>query len=304
MASRLVPFAAVFTPATLSVDVVPKTQNFTTKVPQLDFRNTDFASINMGSVSIGGPDLELSRSSLASAIQGSILPMTPRYPNSTYSLDFHAPALKCGNASAIYNEAFDAKIMTANMETEGAAGINYVSWAGSGNGSIPSLAVNSVPISNEELLDTSSTDSAKVSIAVDSRLYVCALYNASYSVTFRFSAGQQALDVRVNRYLNGVAALNSSNPAWSNKNLMWNALFNETIVYQSIMQAFGRIVIGQVNTNEEDTQNTASAIVQATNLARFVTLADNILPPFNDFSDAAEELFQNITMSLFSIPKY
>lgn len=219
-------------------------------------------------------------------------------------MDFHAPAIKCGNASAIYTEAFNAKIMTANTETEGAAGISYVSWPGSGNGSIPPLTVNFSPTSNDELLDIYSTDSAKVSIAVDSRLYVCSLHNASYSVTFHFSAGQQALDVRVNKYLNGVAALNGSNPAWSDKSLVWNALFNETIAYQSIMQAFGRIVIGQVNTNSEGTQNSASATVQATNLGRFVNLEDNIVPPFDAFSDAAEELFQNITMSLFSIPKY
>jgi hypothetical protein len=63
-------------------------------------------------------------------------------------------------------------------------------------------------------------------------------------------------------------------------------------------------VIGQVDTNSEGTQNSASATVQATNLGRFVNLEDNIVPPFDAFSDTAEELFQNITMSLFSIPKY
>ncbi|KAK4541999.1 hypothetical protein LTR36_007199 [Oleoguttula mirabilis] len=104
----LVMIPSVFTPATLSVQSAPPTPfpSHMVSVPQFDFVNFNFVDmyynmeINNGhNYYYDGPSQLVQRVSGASATLGEILPITPPALNSSWTLEFWGPSLRCGHVA-------------------------------------------------------------------------------------------------------------------------------------------------------------------------------------------------------------
>jgi hypothetical protein len=124
------------------------------QVPQFDFANLNFAAgliayplahTNHTFWQWEAPSLPLQQLASTVANVGSILPITPPAPNSTWNLDFWGPTLQCDNLAAAEQDAIWTSIWNA---------IPYPAW---NNGSIVYLSWTPWP--NTSLISDSPSDS-------------------------------------------------------------------------------------------------------------------------------------------------
>lgn len=155
----------------------------------------------------------------------------------------------------------------------------------------------------------------------------CSLWNSSYTVDFAFTNGEQRLSVQDVQHLNPVTSMGSlgtftpiceTSPDQCNGEpaLVMN-VNQDAINYQSVMDVFGKLLVGAIwiyaSDSSDDVVNTVSTNVMSTNLV----YTNELFTSFNSNSigqggaplpaqtltpllNATEELFQNITLSLFS----
>jgi hypothetical protein len=301
-------------------------------VPQFDYRNyTNFASpLPVDDSAFDGAGNDLIRIALGCATTGSILTITPPRPNSTYSLDFYAPALSCEIAPA--NDSVTIQEQFYNWTgSSGGSGLNYFSWVptptdgsdegwanGCGNGS----AANPPPFNttaNFVTIDQCSYGwydgyagehgwSAKLNVFVprdqiinSSILLNCSLNNASYTVGFDFRDIKQILEVSNKSSVNGVPFFDDLDDTFAlgNASAGRGLLASEVAAYISVMDAFGRLMAGAVETYHYGTVTPYSTLVLSTSLSSLLTTADNAT-----VAQAIEQLFENITLSLLSSSLY
>lgn len=281
-------------------------------VPQLDLRNKLDAfgvfQVDGSLTTFTNPTPDLVRLSLASASSSSILSITPPQPNSSYSLDFSAPALSCLPASDSAAESFKTQLLNYTDAVDGGAlAINYFSWTPESDNQ---YIDNPIPFNTTQFQPYDSSFVANrapmlfVWAGPDNATYLhtgaligCTLKNASYVVDFRFEGTQQTLGIKRGEDLFEVipGAINHTDPA----NII-DAEYNSTIPYQSIMSAFGTIMTGDVEIGFDDPAaaaepTTLSTLVQSTGLGALLYSSDNAT-----LAHAIEEMFQNITFSLMS----
>ncbi|MCJ1230870.1 hypothetical protein MMC12_007544 [Toensbergia leucococca] len=147
----------------------------------------------------------------------------------------------------------------------------------------------------------------------------CSLYNASYAVDFNFENGRQQLDVIDVKNVNGVQAITKYWEPYGSYNGAVAFATQASINYQAIMDAFGKLLVGTVSVTSLEQQSeyvyTNSTSVLSTNLVSTEELAplyshlnqisgavnvSSSLPGAQSLLDAVEQLFQNITLSLFT----
>lgn len=102
---RLIPIASIITPATLSVTLLENLASVRLQhTPQIDFDSLNFvagmpAIIGYNGASLyytyNGPSQIVQHTAIGAAAQNQILPIEAPHPNSTWSMDFHGPALRC-----------------------------------------------------------------------------------------------------------------------------------------------------------------------------------------------------------------
>lgn len=142
IAQRLIPLAAIVTPATLSIqgsEVLPAPSSLQT-VPSLAFESLQFVD-DMPSMPDGNensqrfaytlPSQEVIEVVKAVAATGAILPITPPSSNSSWAIDFEGPALKCSNISEPLRSEIQSNIVTAMNATSGSSqcvAYGYISW--------------------------------------------------------------------------------------------------------------------------------------------------------------------------------
>ena len=130
MRFRLIPLAAIVTPATLSIQaaqVLPAPSSLQ-QVPSLAFDSLQFVD-DMPSVQADNetslrfayalPSQEVIEVVKAVAATGSILPIMPPSANASWTVDFYGPALECSNVTESLRADIQANIMAAMNSTSG-----------------------------------------------------------------------------------------------------------------------------------------------------------------------------------------
>ncbi|KAI1388161.1 uncharacterized protein F4822DRAFT_236310 [Hypoxylon trugodes] len=134
----LIPIASIITPATLSVALRENiTDTSTQHIPQIDFFNLNFvagmpATVGENRLSMyytyTGPSQIAKQIAMSVAAQKAMLPINPPFPNSTWSLDFHGPSLKCDPLDSSQNIRFQQNVANYLMNGSNCEAPTYLSW--------------------------------------------------------------------------------------------------------------------------------------------------------------------------------
>ncbi|CAG1963029.1 unnamed protein product [Fusarium graminearum] len=324
------PLVAIITPATLTVTVSsqPNITSLHAPISTPDYANVDTFGSWTGRLLVHST--YVSRLLLSVASLGSILTIPPPFPNSSYALDFHGPTLSCHNTK---NQAFSRQVreILENSKNQDAdttiVFVGFVPNHGRGNGS--SSGVNEYALTglkyalNESVattfrLDYTETGPAKFYVALRDetnsnpnvyetmKTIECELYNSSFATNFSFDNGQQNISY-TSKKLNPVAFPSDfrsiamfGSDHWTTKG-----------AYLSLMNAMGQLVLGTViNFGSSNTTNAIQTLIRSSSLmdtkemyafkkGRPESMNGNI-----SMSDALEDLFTNLTISLFSHPRF
>ena len=316
------PLAAIVTPGSLTVALIRETTSKSGRVPTLNFQANFGTTVGISN-DFNAANSDVIRVGLASATSGSILAMQPPEPNSSYLTTFHGPAVQCSPMNNSDLTAINNIVDLPELRNI----LEYMAWApGQGD---PTINYTYAPLqmpgqTNAEFSPPIQANGPSYpdpgynvyiyspQLAENPQAYLirCALYNVTYTVNFTFSAGSQDLRIQTGPQkelipLGVVAALN---PTPQEVKLNLTQKYNEAIAYLSIMYSFGSIVTGSV-TSAAQTGITIiqSTAIQSTNLATYIqqTIPSELIS--NDNSSLCttfEELFQNITFSMFSLNNY
>ncbi|OQE10102.1 hypothetical protein PENFLA_c093G02106 [Penicillium flavigenum] len=173
----------------------------------------------------------------------------------------------------------------------------------------------------------------------DPMILRCMLHNASYQANLTYVNGGQTIQVTDKAVLNGIGylhgAVNFDEPeVSSNNSIVHNFRVMESLSYQSIMDAFGNLLIGSITTNmthlayhqsgievnavnsmKQTTNILSTTLMETEEMGIFSSTAASDPNPFMDYwkgrsvnsskdysrlSNALEVLFENITFSLMS----
>ncbi|KAE9379966.1 hypothetical protein N431DRAFT_323142 [Stipitochalara longipes BDJ] len=158
----------------------------------------------------------------------------------------------------------------------------------------------------------------------------CTAYNASYTSRFNYPNGVQSVDIAVKEALNDLGFLSNVTlwtQAWDGTTL---SVALENFAYQAVIDAFGKMVVGSV-VSDENGYNDKTTNIEATNLVNTKELGflkasgsytqestlqsylpgtdlwneTSAVPRMDDtigLAQAIEEMFQNCTVSLMSSP--
>jgi hypothetical protein len=394
----VVPFASLLPPATLSVLPAATTNNTQIPVPVPYFADYTMAAINYYSVAgdkfsglAGGlessmvelylkPTLQLSRLVTTTAYRGAIPDHRTSYPNSTYQLEFEAPALRCQpmtvDAITGFNKAAGCNLTRTSGSVRETCDttVPYVSWVPDrlslvpfGNGTVKSgfLPLDTALEVLEPNEDYSKSylgfyEDGPSSLFVATRndpqpgdvswnILNCSLYNASYTVheSSDSNSRSQSLLSEV-RFLNSVPFRTSTVHKFSESR---NATQATVFSYQALMESFNRLLVGSMVSKtagfsqtqywfgagmRSQNPNVMSTLLAFSNeLVRFlgdsrttgydplpedplwttveksgsslISLPNEALesPSYNQsLSSAIEELFQNMTLALFSDARF
>lgn len=319
------PLAAIITPGSLTVILTPEITSDAGRVPSLDFQN-QMSNFGLSSDQIDDflqASDDVIRLALASATSGSILSMVPPQFNSTYTITFPGPALKCTQGT-LHDLKAIGTIIANDSQRDPTVTFNYMAWTpGQGmiNQTYPSLQMPG--LAQTDFSEPIQSDEEESSPAPGYSVYIyapmwgnsengpfliqCTLYNVSYSVNFIFESGSQNLHIQPGPKADliplGAPRIYAPATYGSNPDV---ARYNETISYLSLMYAFGTLVTGSIGTSiEVGTQIIQSTMLMSTLLSQRLTGAVANPTPDNATVRAAfEELFQNITFSLFSSSQY
>jgi hypothetical protein len=184
--------------------------------------------------------------------------------NGSYTFEFHGPALQCEDANQTWHEqvATVADIGDFNLPW-------YAAWTPY-NASDLDLAPRNLTnyladikqngAGSEEYitLDTLSFPSTQLLLATwawnnssppPMSVYQCSLYNASYTVLFKFTNGITSYSIINKLYLNPVSSGEEVTEDINTDALLWG----ETVAYTAMMDALGRVLVGWVQGGFEDT---------------------------------------------------
>ncbi|KAF4334983.1 hypothetical protein FBEOM_11180 [Fusarium beomiforme] len=342
MIAWALPLIAVVTPATLSVQVSSQ-PNITTVnelIPKIDYSNPlNFAQwTGQGGVGYNAPSSYVSRVLLSVSSLGSILTIPAPSPNSSYHVDFYGPTISCSTPS----NATYANLLAETVKNSTCCGntVGYVGFAPAFYTQEKSeeyyavlgltSALNDSLVSKASSYDrTGKANSAKFYVIVPDRplsnYYImvnksveCQLYNSSFAINFTFSNGQQDISYKTER-LNGVSYLNTGISQRGSKD---TTQLHASVAYISLMDALGKLLLGSLQIshygfiNPVQTQIMSSVlmdakemqIVQQMNAQQYsadggLQKAESVIGNIS-MADALEQLFTNVTISLFSNSKF
>jgi hypothetical protein len=279
--------------------------------PQLYFNPRHYANLQTQTPEKRyiGPSPDTLRIAFGSAMTGQVLSIPQESPNMTYTLQFLGPALRCepANASIISN------VYNSYMKGIGPMGYmyNYMAWVPQENIDRGNISANDKTTS----LDIVSTDAAHIYIIPNTTiigpLYVgpdietfldhygyqdlldCTLHNASYRAFFNLTFPNQAIKLLSRELLNPVNVSKDNVQEWYGAQGLGSpgasAHREQRVCYQSIMDSFGRLVVGQQSWRDGRTDTQGNW---------------NMVPidwtTRNGTQQGLEDVFQNITLSLLS----
>jgi hypothetical protein len=229
---------------------------------------------------------------------GQPVPLQSTFANETYCLDFEGPAVKCMSAddSMIYNMTIPHG---TTLQASSGNPIELLSWVA---GDVPSEIFYE---NGAGTLDITSTDAARLfvltntgnwseTLSADSNgmpyqfrkvnVTECLLYNATYSVDFIFEHSGQSRELQIADWLNTVGTMTGS--------LESNLETKRAVgYYTEIMDAYGKMLVGSSTSSYYGVGHAylARAKILSINWSSGEAVATGL-----------EQLFQNITLSLFS----
>ncbi|KXS97850.1 hypothetical protein AC578_7656 [Pseudocercospora eumusae] len=167
----LIPIAAIITPATLSVAIAAVTPSPSEirSVPMADFESLKFFApgqsntftglASVDTVFYNGPTYMVERIAYSVATGGTILPISPSAPNTSWSLDFNGPALRCNNINATMQALMQTNILNAYRGNSCQQPYNYLAWTAANGSPTPSegIASNEDPFGNHAVPFSDST---------------------------------------------------------------------------------------------------------------------------------------------------
>jgi hypothetical protein len=284
---------------------------------------------NAGGYHYTGPSSRISRLASSVASAGAVSSIPPPFPNSSYSLEFYGPAIKCENldpststlAQLVNNVTVDHSHRSGG---DGAGYIGFVpnclshtssSWDCSGNDT--DAAIGSLQrtlndtASTDMLFDLVSNDYAKFYVVVPDptiaynhfRTIRCGLRNASYAGTITFDNGQQVLDFSINTMEGLLSNLATSTCTTSQKTC------DTAAAYLSIFDALGKMLVGMITISHygyampERTHISSSVLMQTRELQTLSGINRETDPRAianMSMAEALEQVFTNTTLSLLS----
>ena len=160
--SRLLPIAAVITPATITVIGHQAITNTLSTPRQWYYDPSQYGNLQtVVRKDYLGPSPDTLRTAYGSAMTGQILPIPAAHPNMSYTLQFIGPALRCDAAdSSLVNEVYEA-YMDQLTSIEDA--YRYIAWVPTTQGRLKLTATNAS-------LDIVSTDTAHL-LPIDDGLF-------------------------------------------------------------------------------------------------------------------------------------
>jgi hypothetical protein len=217
------------------------------RVPQIDFKSMNFANVvahesTSPDYEYNGPQYSV-QAVVAESMTGSkILELEAPSPNSTWSLEFHGPALSCGNVDAELYASITNSIVSCYMS------YGYIAWTSSlttddhlpfNNGSLNTPAIGLGPQWEEDgspegplslyvaalpnMLNTTDNDPGECYVNIsnpsqgfanatlhkvsDATIVQCVLGNASYLANFSFVDNVQSVSVERGQIYNNVSYL-------------------------------------------------------------------------------------------------
>ncbi|GKU07092.1 hypothetical protein FLAG1_08861 [Fusarium langsethiae] len=307
------PLVAVITPATLTVKVSPE-PNITVldaPIPIPDYSTLEtfgkWTGIN-GGVSLG-----------------SILTLPAPFPNSSYALDFYGPTLSCDvPKNKTFSKEVGEIIANSTWSADPYAFVGFVPSArGSSfitNGSDEAYGLNGLEVAlNSSLVATAAnldqtggnTSAAKFYVAVPNDLssranksIECQLYNSSFALNFTFNNGQQNVRYKSNK-INPVSSFDTK--ICRDMDLDY---CRATHAYISIMATVGQFLLGSLAKSHygslfsTQTQIRSSILMDTKEMQTLNEDTPESMIGNISMSDALEDLFTNVTISLFSNQRF
>lgn len=379
--SRLIPLAAITPPASLTVELspVPQQRNSVVSMPAPDFSMQAFAQLAVdSSARISTPYYQAPRfgvQQLANTVAslGSLLDFPAPAPNSSYSLNFYAPALQCTEYDDTVRKAvFTAMSNVVGCSISAAQGALdketnmsscdyspiYMSW-------VPDYThhISSYNYTEDDVFDQGGTfhfektigqygkvpgeEPASLAVGVQTisqamftdqpwTVLNCSLHNATYTVHVNITDGAQDIKVVSRTLTNPVGYLpNATVTSNASEDSQFSMFHRDLtrIAYYSLFDALGRLLVGQMTTwsdYDEDQQSVSQTSIMTTNLVDSAELSNlyhnmefcgmgansstcsvdeygvnnSTAPSTRPLSMAIEQLFENMTLSLFSDARY
>lgn len=311
---RLLPFATLLTPATLTVKAAVARNVIVGPVPSISFTSRAFARLTDGTrtTTYSGPSDGVSRAAISSLISGTIIPMASIYGNASWSLDFEGPALQCSALSL--DDEFRINVTKSAREICSSSGYcyRYISWMPESitdlspfwpdkNGSTRNAisGPRDAPISLY-IADSKDDGLNKPQFIFDS-FTRCTLYSASYHNKFIYRSGVQKIET--------ITRLNKTSEPWlQGVGPPSTRSFSDGVgvPFQAVMDAFSSMLVGSayISRNGPGAQRFIQTQVGITNLAKdlyfFGKQSDNQSEGNRRIPTLLEEKFVNITLSLVS----
>ena len=340
--SWTLPIAAVIPPASLSVrnPTGPRVHYEMRDIAMLDFALGSFATINQGdpvgggfsfTTCFSGSTNKLAQLALGTAIAGEIPSRRAPAVNSSYTMQFFAPSIQCDEAPISvlsgFNSVFGCNIVIGYADSgciEGYPDYQYLAWTPAADARVP---FTNSSVTNVYALDfTHDHDGTGCSVLGTSggfgsdptTLYIgshsqdgagwsllgCSLHNASYTTTFNYNEAVET--IAATRHITNSLSYFDSNGFTHNESGVSLTEAQRVITnYQAVMDAFGKIMVGGiwdiVAVSGPGTQTAATSILD-TKLSSLVQYHKGNSTTL--LARTTEQLFENITLSLFSRPDY
>ncbi|CAI6296044.1 unnamed protein product [Periconia digitata] len=376
----LIPLAAIIPPASLTVELspYPQQENRVTSMSVPDFAMEKFAQMALDSgEGISTPFYKAPRFGVQQLVNtvatlGSLLDFPAPAVNSSYSLNFYAPALHCAEyddtvRKAVFKQMskevkcdISAEQGTRNGQAEeSSCDYNpiYLSW-------VPDYThhVSSYNVTMSDMFGAGGTfdfkntigqygelpgeEPASLAVGVQSysqAMYTdqpwtvinCSLHNATYTVHVNVTGGAQDVEVVARTLTNPVGYLpNATVDSSTSEDSQFSTFHRDLtrLAYYSLLDALGRLLVGQMASwSDYDIvqQTVTQTSVMTTDLVDSVELSglyramefcsmganastcfdkeggpNLTAPSTRPLSAAMEQLFENMTLSLFSDARY
>ncbi|KAF7568707.1 hypothetical protein PtrSN002B_010135 [Pyrenophora tritici-repentis] len=272
------PLAAITPPAALTAAVSVSQERLASSVPIVSWRNVSFANTG-GRNEFYDAGQNLYRVVTSSAYSGTILPMTPLYPNYTYPLTFQGPKLRCGDVTN--QTLFDLAHLNPSPESMDIIGYNAT---------VPSEEVQYPFLPRENRYD--------IWFLTPTRNFTCEMWNVTYTATFSFTNGEQSIAVTDAKYDHRFV---------EPKDLPGDLCPYDLCSYKAWYKAVSAMLTGQASqggaysTFKSTTRVLQTALIGCPEMSTAAAMSNIVTQgcPEPSLERAVEALSQNATLSLF-----
>ncbi|RPA94298.1 hypothetical protein L873DRAFT_1837705 [Choiromyces venosus 120613-1] len=326
-----IPISAIITPGSLSVNLVQREYNITAPIPSTNFSDPTGFTTNLGlSVlqdesrktnapeAIAGatvaPSPLLSRIVSTTATSGSILPVQPPHPNSSYVYSFHGPSLRCIPADLRVTQAMQKTIDYDKSGRIRYAAIYNPEIKGDTCSIYIGLAYNTTTVQNQTYSICSPNGGGCMAGHVQKsnlndpsygQAFSCELYNTFFTVNVTFRNSVQRFGIQTLEHLTPVSCVPLSPPVVGRKPFAeWEASY-------AVFAAMGDLLVGNITKLRSDGFEGVAPVSWDTKILQTTLIGSQDFSGVNisgmpsdvftgPLARGIEELSRNITLSLLS----